>query len=188
MTFGFFSGNFKEYMDDGIIKLTSAVYKLLEFFPESDPIKNRAKEKALQIAEGIDVFENVKTLLGFLQIAKNQGWLNGANYLAVSAGYENIKNNIKTEKKPVEKKTQEPDKITAKQGPPSYKTTARQSQILDFLQKNGQAQVMDVQKILKVTKRTIRRDMDELLKLRKVERVGTFNQVFYKLIGQVLEG
>ena len=31
-------------MEDRFLKLTNTVYKVLEFFPEADPLKNRAKE------------------------------------------------------------------------------------------------------------------------------------------------
>jgi len=38
-------------MENKFLKLTNTVYKVLEFFPESDPLKNRAKDKALAIME-----------------------------------------------------------------------------------------------------------------------------------------
>ena len=41
---------------------------------------------------------------------------------------------------------------------------------------------MDLQTILPdITKRTIRRDLDELLESGKITRLGDFNQVFYKI-------
>ena len=58
----------------------------------------------------------------------------------------------------------------------------RQKKILEFLGKNEKAQVMDLQTILPdITKRTIRRDLDELLEAGKIARFGDFNQVFYKI-------
>ena len=38
-----------------------------------------------------------------------------------------------------------------------------------------------------ITKRTIRRDLDELLESGKIVRVGEFNQVFYQIggVGQI---
>jgi len=57
----------------------------------------------------------------------------------------------------------------------------RQKKILDFLQEHKKAQVMDLQTILpNITKRTIRRDLDELLKMGRIIRLGEFNQVFYR--------
>jgi len=44
------------------------------------------------------------------------------------------------------------------------------------------AQVMDLQTVLPaVTKRTIRRDLDALLSLGQIVRLGEFNQVFYRV-------
>jgi DeoR/GlpR family transcriptional regulator of sugar metabolism len=50
------------------------------------------------------------------------------------------------------------------------------------LDKNKKAQVMDLQKVLPdITKRTIRRDLEDLLRASKIMRMGEFNQVFYKI-------
>ncbi|MEI7425008.1 MAG: DeoR family transcriptional regulator, partial [Candidatus Staskawiczbacteria bacterium] len=58
----------------------------------------------------------------------------------------------------------------------------RQNKIIEFLNKNGKAQVMDLQTVLpNITKRTIRRDLDDLLESGKIARLGDFNQVSYKI-------
>lgn len=160
-------------MDEKILKLTNAVYKLLEYFPESDPLKNKAKEKALEILENRKT-EDIDLLLGYLQIAKNQGWLNSTNYLIIFAEYEKIK-----KIKPLEVEKENPKIVLDK-----YQITPRQKKILKLLEQKESAQVMDLQAVLpKITKRTIRRDLDELLQAGKIIRVGQFNQVSYK-IGQ----
>lgn len=198
------------------MRLTNAVYKLLEFFPESDPLKHRAKDKALAIMERLvlinevsgwtsfqnekakaELAEDIEIILGYFWIAKSQGWLNSANYLIISNEYEKIKSDLKpitielTQRLPLEnlpkRKPAEPV-LEERQSPPPYKITARQRKILDFLEKNEKAQVMDLQAVLPdITKRTIRRDLDELLEAGKIIREGDFNQVVYKLngIGQV---
>ena len=155
------------------MKLINIIYKLLEFFPE-DPLKNKIKEKALQIMENKKK-EDVDLLLDYLQIAKNQGWLSPINYLIICKEYKKIT----WEDKPNEPK--ERPKIVLNK----YQITGRQAKILEFLKKGNTAQVMDLQAILpNVTKRTIRRDLDELIKLGKIVRTGEFNQVSYK-IGQI---
>lgn len=190
------------------LKLTNTVYKLLEFFPESDPLKNRAKDRALVIMEHLflinensgwvsfqkdkiraQLTEDIDVLLGYLWIGKTQGWLNSVNCLIISNEYEKIKNSIQpiielTQKLPgidkIEVKQEEAielEPINNQQG-----ISTRQEKILEFLIKNKKAQVMDIQTILpNVTKRTIRRDLDELLEADKVVRSGDFNQVFYHI-------
>ena len=100
-------------LNDNFLKLTNAVYKLLEFFPESDPLKNRAKDKALSIMEDltlinetsgwtsfnkekikVKILEDIEILLGYFWIGRSQGWLNQANCLIISNEYEKIKKEI----------------------------------------------------------------------------------------------
>lgn len=174
-------------MDEEFLKLTNAVYKVLEFFPELDPLKNRAKEKALAIMDNggknkANLLEDIDMLLGYLLIAKSQGWLSSVNFMIISNEYEKIKN--QKEKISNIKENPSERKISARKSPPVYEVTERQRKILDFLTKNEKGQVMDLQTILSnVTKRTIRRDLDELIEHGKITRFGEFNQVFYRIKG-----
>lgn len=60
--------------------------------------------------------------------------------------------------------------------------TRRQRKIVEFLQVKQKAQVWELQKVLpEVTKRTLRRDLDELLQKNLVERKGEWNAVSYEL-------
>jgi hypothetical protein len=212
-------------MKEKIIKLTNAAYKVLEFLPESDPLKTRAKDKALAILEGItpasgsgewmsfkdyfsgekaksknEVLENIDILLGYLEVGKAQGWISGINFFIISNEYEKLKkelgSKVEISQKVPEQKVEQPAvrefleinqpgkqedlSKTVQKSPVIF--TGRQMKIVDFLSKNGEAQVMDLQRVLPdVTKRTIRRDLDELLKAGRIVRSGEFNQVVYKL-------
>lgn len=225
-------------LKEKVLKLTGSVYRALEFFPELDPLKNRAKDKALAIMDSfilidgsnsLTIFqqENIKTrlledidiLLRYLWIAKSQSWLSSVNYMIINNEYENIKKDIQSredliydtpvfkeevlppvqeiiEEEPVpvleiEKIEKEADKEDIKnilEKKPEKKPevtvglSSRQDKILSFLNKNDKVQVMDLQTVLPdVTKRTIRRDLDNLLKINKIIRMGEFNQVFYKI-------
>ncbi len=193
-------------MQDKFLKLTNSVYKVLEFFPESDPLKNRAKDKALAIMDNlvlineisgwasfqkekikVHILEDIDMLLGYLWIAKSQGWLNSVNCLIITNEYEKIKKEIEPiiELPIIEKSTQiipEPVLNNTEPKTPNFSISDRQKKILEFLSKNDKAQVMDLQTILPdITKRTIRRDLDELLETGKITRLGEFNQVFYKI-------
>lgn len=217
-------------MEEKLLRLTNTVYKVLEFFPESDPLKNRAKDRALAIMERLalingtngwasfqkekakaQLLEDIEILLGYLWIGKSQGWLSSVNCLIIANEYEKIKGAIEppmelTQKLPgIEKKSPTPSgnaqitpspalesmetkkegafvKISDRQSSLPHEITVRQRKILEFLAKNEKAQVMDLKIVLPdVTKRTIRRDLDELLEIGKIVRLGDFNQVFYQL-------
>jgi hypothetical protein len=203
-------------MDEKFLKLTNAVYKALEYFPESDPLKNKAREKTLAIMDNLSLVsgtagwaslqreraqsqlsEDLILLLGYLKIAKTQGWMSSMNYLIISSEYERICKNMTvsmemTQRLPRMSMEPKPhiEPVLGKMGaeeteaPKSfvYELSERQKKIVKFLEENGQAQVMDLQSILpNVTKRTIRRDIDELLEAGKIARMGEFNRVFYKI-------
>jgi len=226
------------------IKVTNSVYKLLDFFPDSDPLKNKSKEKALAILEGLTLISNVKgwvslknyfsenrdkaieqlfydieVLENYLKIGNYQGWLNSINFLIIIKEYQKLKNevnhiksnnknleifsNIKLEAKntiveqnslsrqnPVVGEIPKAGKslvqgtsYSERQNPPSYKISARQEKILQILSNREKTQVADIIKeIPNVTKRTLRRDLDDLLKKNTIVRVGEWNQVFYKIL------
>lgn len=185
-------------MDGNFQKLTNAAYKLVEFFPESDPLKNKAKEKVLAVMENlllisesgdwvsfkdyfsenrgkakIEILKDITLILGYFEIAKAQGWVSSINCFIISSQYEKIKQEIGAVGPVLEQEKAVKDKLTA-----------RQIKIVDFLKVNEKAQVMNLQAALpNVTKRTIRRDLDELLKIEKIQRFGEFNQVFYRIKG-----
>lgn len=183
-------------MQEDFLKLANAVYKLVEFFPESDPLKNRAKDRALSLMENftlfsefeknnadaekikMQIFEDVDMLLGYLWLAKCQGWTSDTNYLIISNECKKARRCVdfgKTEAESIEI-VKKPEPMVLGQ------VTPRQGKILDFLASNEKAQVVDLQKVLgSVTKRTIRRDLDQLLRTGKVVRLGEFNEVFYKI-------
>jgi len=194
-------------------KLTNTVYKLLDFLPESDPLKHRAKDKALTVMDGLilinkkaqesagwasfgsdkikmQVLEDIDVLLGYFWIAKAQGWLSSANCLIVSNEYEKIKKEITPIAQMELLEEQElvadisAESVLEKPGIVLTELNERQKQIMDYLGKNEKAQVMNFQAMfVDVTKRTIRRDLDELLEAGKILREGDFNEVFYKLRG-----
>ncbi len=62
------------------------------------------------------------------------------------------------------------------------KVNPRQRTILDFLKENGRAQVWQVKEILPdVSKRTLRRDFEYMLKEGIIDRIGQRNDTFYQI-------
>ena len=58
----------------------------------------------------------------------------------------------------------------------------RQRRIVELLRQKEKVQVWELQKVLpQVTKRTLRRDLDDLLQKSVIERQGEWNSVFYQL-------
>jgi len=227
-------------MQDKFLKITGAVYKILDFLPESDPLKNEAKKKTLEILECLTLisdsegwvslksllsverekaiaklFNNIETLESYLKIGKSQGWIDSLNFLIITKEYNSIKDGINLPvgiTKRVAEITVSNDRISQSlvtdkpkelefqnesktghadnkkslevQDSLSPKALERQRKIMQVLVEREKAQVADLIKELpKITKRTVRRDLDELLKKGKIVRAGEWNQVFYQIAG-----
>jgi len=187
------------------LKLTEVTYLLLDFFPESDPLKKKTREKILDLTENLFLFweekmnyslaEKIKidieTFLEYLKIAKKEGWLSTWNYLILLYYYQEIKGEVEKwlrksslqRENFCEKIFGENNKRENLQTKNSFLFNKRQEKIIDFLKNHQKAAVRDFQNILgKVSKRTIRRDLEDLLKLKIVKREGEFNKIFYSLV------
>lgn len=211
-------------MQERFLKLTNTAYKILEFLPEADPLKNKLKEKALSIFEVLPIvletdgwaslnkdkvatqlLNDIDVFLGYLDVAKNQRWLDNINYLILKKEYEEIKKEIPVNKFseklkfldnsqkdikipifPENRKEYGKQQIVKKEGDKNeHNITERQKKILEILNEKEQAQVSDIIKILPdITKRTIRRDLEGLLEAGKIVRVGEWNKIFYKAFNQ----
>lgn len=202
-------------------EITNAVYKLLEFFPEDEPLKNKTKEKALEIMENlvlvslpdnphpnavqkgkaaIQALKDVEIIKGYLSLGRVRGWINDLNLMILFKEYDKIKEEIRPAAEFVQRGTlrEETELGFRKTG---HKTsvdnnvdnqgqiisfdgalTGRQDKILEILNNQEKAQVADFKKFLPdISKRTLRRDLDNLLKKGKIVRSGEWNQVFYQL-------
>lgn len=183
-------------MKDEILKITNAVYSVLDYFPEDEPLKNKAKEKALAILENLtkekasaELLDDIEVLKNYLSLAKYQGLVSDMNFLILTKEYEQIKNQINIAKPvekevlPKEEKTNVRRRTTTNVGRwGKNKSFLRQKQILDIVSGRDKTQVTDIVKQLpNVTKRTIRRDLDDLLKEGKIARIGEWNQVSYQI-------
>jgi hypothetical protein len=210
-------------MEDNVVKITNAVYAVLEFFPDADPLKNKVKEKALAVLENIalvskapgwvslqkekasaELLDDIEVLKNYLAVAKDQGWINTMDFFIITKGYNKVKSSIVPPQGLI-RKSMEIAQTFAKELPHeredvalennqmvvtkpleqahlSLKALTRQEKILQILTKKEKAQVSDfIKEIPSITKRTVRRDLNDLLKNGKVTRTGEWNQVFYKI-------
>jgi len=116
---------------------------------------------------------------GFFEVAKAQNWVAAVDILRIQEEYNRIKAEIKKiAKRPPEKE------ITRVE--PVQIPNSRQEKILAILKEKGRAQVWQVKQVFpEVSKRTLRRDFESLLKQGIIERRGERNDTFYQLkVGQ----
>jgi len=188
---------------DYLIKLCLAVYKVTELFPEKESLKFFSRERANRVlADSIlffsknpvsltkeqekrfseEILGNIKVLQGYFEVAENQNWVKKENFLVLKKEYDKIEKEInkgfsKKESSDIIKKEEVPSQISLdkiKKG--------RYKKILEILGEKKEAQVRDLKEIFpQISKRTIRRDFDYLLRKGLVERVGDKNRTLYKL-------
>lgn len=213
-------------MEKDFIGLINKTYRLLDCFPQGDPLKNKAKEKALRILESVSIISSknlvsqdhqesavirlsadLEVLETYLELGHHQGWLSNINLLILKNEYIKLKSYMGSFHKveALEKTPQLPQKAEQKPSmlPPNQNKlkedrvkkerevqkpiqldqfSARQAIILKILNNREQAQVSDIIKeIPNITKRTLRRDLDDLLKKGKIVRAGEWNKISYKV-------
>lgn len=180
-----------------LIQLTSNLYKLTLLFPKKEPLRYKMREVADEILDKClrqnpgqnPVMNDLEILDGFFEVAKAQNWVAIAELLRIQEEYNKIKVEIKKsiESPPeppilLEKPEEEKTESRPKQPPTTSGGGSRQGKILEFLKEKGRAQVWQVKQIFpEVTKRTLRRDFESLLKQGIIERVGERNDTFYEL-------
>jgi len=184
-----------------LIELTKKIYHLTLLFPKKEPLRYKMRELAddiladsinnqhpVLVKEDLNTFrrssESVRNSLvqliekdleildSFFEVAKSQNWVSPKEILNLQKEYSKLKEGLKREEKP------KPQEVYRGQTPANQ----RQEKILEFLKENGRAQVRELKQIFpEVTKRTLRRDFEFLLKQGKIERMGERNETFYQL-------
>ena len=177
-----------------LIQLTNEIYRLTLLFPKKEPLRYKMRELADDIlanclTPGVkpnSVLENLEVLDGFFEVAKNQNWVAVVELLRIQEEYNKIKAEIKKIAKPPSEPTeiyigQTPVKDTGVR-PLQNSMNERQEKILAVLKEKEKAQVWQIKQIFpEVSKRTLRRDFENLFKRGIIERIGERNETFYQL-------
>jgi len=179
----------KEYL----IQLVKNAYGLTLLFPKKDPLRYKVRELANEILESLipgtkklDVcFEKLEILDSFFEVAKSQNWVSLQDILKVQEEYNKLKEVLKWPEVP----ENQPKFVFE---PPAVREDAfvsvkdhlqnRQGKIMTLLKENNGIQVWQAKKVFpEVSKRTLRRDFENMLKQGLIERVGEKNDTFYKI-------
>ena len=185
-----------------LVKLTNGVYKVTDGFPENEPLKFKLREIAGDILADLisfqssvqktqkeelqaEIFNKIEILAAYFDLAESQNWVDSKNFLLLRQEYGKIKKELLEDLEI----NQEPSRSFAKLrlGSENQNLSERQKKILQILKKREKAQVGELQKIFSdVSKRTLRRDLDDLLNQGMVDRVGQWNEIYYKVRTEVM--
>jgi len=155
---------------------------------EDRPLPNLKKKE-----EGANsIISQLEVLDSFFEVAKNQNWVSPHDILNLQEEYSKLKEELKNRRStpPLIKNTQvgpvQVSSLNEQQQKilDSNPSTARQGKILEYLKEKGKTQVWEMKQIFpEVSKRTLRRDFEFLLKQGKIERIGERNETSYQLRG-----
>lgn len=191
---------------DYLVRITQKLYRLTILFPKKEPLRYKMREVADDIlavlifrftGKNFRQFENpdgyFEVLDGFFDIAKVQNWVRSDDVLELSQEYGNLRSalqSIESEGETLAIEMPSSNRKIEIQPPTedvsrvfSLKSNLeRREKILDFLRESGRVQVWQVKQILPdVSKRTLRRDFEQMLSQGLVERMGEKNNTFYQL-------
>ncbi len=193
--------------EDYLIKLTLTLYQITDTWDGYGFLKVQLRNLSNEILvdfilvsrreTALDIqaqlIKNINTINTILLQARSNKLINREHFLMFQREYDRIKDEIqrmglnrivKTEEtKPLKpKKEARQPKIEAHEPKTEGPIGKRQGKILKLLEKKEKTQVSGLKQIFPdVSKRTLRRDLDDLLKKGLVERKGEWNQIFYTL-------
>jgi predicted HTH transcriptional regulator len=159
------------YPKEKLIELTRRVYCLTLLFPKKEPLRYKIREIADEILANLlkdlknPTLKDWEVLDSFFEIAKEQNWVSPREIFQIQQDYKNLIEEIHFESKEHRLSINE-----------------RQKKILEILKEKGKIQVGQVKEFFpNVSKRTLRRDFQKLVKKGIIERIGEKNKTFYQL-------
>jgi predicted HTH transcriptional regulator len=159
------------YPKEKLIELTRRVYRLTQLFPKKEPLRYKIREIADEILANLlretknPTIKDWEILNSFFEIAKEQNWVSPREISQIQQEYKNLIEEIHFE---------------SKDDRPSI--SERQKKILEILKEKRKIQVGQVKGFFpNVSKRTLRRDFQSLMKKGIIERIGEKNKTFYQL-------
>jgi hypothetical protein len=159
-----------------LIQLTNAVYRLTLFFPKKEPLRYKMREVAVDILAKTDE-KDLEILNSFFEVALIQNWVKPADILTLKGEYDSLKGRL-SEQEPISSEPEASKEMTIF----NHNNSERKDKIMTFLKEKDKVQVWQVKEILpEVSKRTLRRDFEDMVGQGLVERVGEKNDTFYKI-------
>jgi len=181
-----------------LLKLTTNLYRLTLLFPKKEPLRYKIRELANDILANcvmvskekspkskniiLEIQRDIDILDTYLELAKSQNWVSHFDVLEIQKEYANVRRELNgLEESKTRVLIPQPASFVTEQESIQGKED-RQDKILEFLRQRGRAQVGELQQVFPaISKRTLRRDFEFLLKQGIVERIGEKSSTFYRL-------
>lgn len=188
---------------DYLIELTLAVYRISDDWSGSNFLKPQLRNLANEILidfillsyskeESLGIrstfFKKIQDIQDCFNQARGKKLIDRNQFLLFQKEYIRVKKEIKRKKEFIPKviKKKEPERTKEPEQPKKALSleglTKRQKKILEILKKQEKVQVWQFKESFSdISKRTIRRDLEQLLKKGLIKRQGEWNEVVYFL-------
>jgi len=181
---------------DFIIRLTLGLYRVTEVFSENPALRRKIEESASRLLVNLILVSEEKkseavfralteleVLLSCLQDMKRLRVVNDRNFVVLEREYAKVRRFLDLAGGPESLV----DNLISLRMNATKGLNGRQEKMLEILRYKEKVQVWELKKLLPdVTKRTLRRDVDDLLKRNLVVREGEWNDIFYRSVEKVL--
>jgi len=174
------------------LNLALAVYRLTKLFPEGEVLIGQMRKTANQALADLIVNESkkalaqIKILLSYFKIARKQEWTKAINFVILGGKYRELLKEVEARRNKGKgdfsgvKKTEKKIQIEAQK---KFKQLSlRQRKILALVKEKKVVQAKDLSGLFpNLNVRTIRRDLQDLIKYKFVFQKGRGRASFYRI-------
>jgi len=160
---------------DFYIRLTFAVYKVIELFPEKEPLKHDIRNLANEILVNLinnnseNGSRNIESLNNLFDLAEEKNWIDRRNFLVLRREYNKIDGLSKNK-----------EVFSGKAGENSFSNKRRRGEILNIMKQNNKTKIGILAKNFpNINRRTLLRDLDGFCQVGLVKKNGNGRGVYY---------
>lgn len=175
---------------DHLLKITLALYRVTDCFPEKEPLRYAIREAAGRIyTAGISSCArssfraDVRLLRSYFAIAKAQNWVAQENFAILEKAYEDLGKENHADKKNKNRAMESSSRLLKKHRRGSgvfYSPSERKHRIADMIQQEQKITLKDlINKFPEIHKRTLIRDLEKLQKEDIIKKQGNGRGTFY---------
>ncbi len=172
-----------EELKEKVLKLGLAVYRVTKLYPGGEVLIFQTRELANQILsdlvsdQKLKAAKKVEIILRYLQIARVQDWIKDVNFDILIRGYDELLIELRQRK---DKKLKKESKVFKKEE--INILTQRQRKILEYIKEVKETQLKELSVLIpKISPRTIRNDLNNMVKKRFLIREGDKRTSVYRI-------
>ncbi len=184
-------------------KLTLAVYRVTEFFPEKEPLRFQIRELAGRILANLvlanphpeniankgDLIKDIDVLCNYFDLADVQNWVDPRNFVVLKDEYGKVQrlaeeisilDGFNQQVPSAELASCDPNQLSLPEIPDSNHNASRQDKILEEINRSGMVKIGDLIKLFPgVNRRTVLRDIDKICQTGAAVRNGNGRGAHY---------